>query len=323
MSTPPRLFLVYRSDKMNRTNGALFRELGEHFAVTGFDCRNGLPASARELQGLASCDVCVWWVKFARLMALPAFDWGGWSGLRVLYDWDAAQNYWRWGRHDLRGQWMAAFRKHCFDLLICTSTPTAMRFQEDGVAAEVLLKGYAGDAFHQLGVQRNGLGSFGAPYPPREYARHRLHRAGLAVTHFKCEFQELNHQLNCFEAMLICNMPGSWVVNGKVPFGIRTRLGLRNLDRAPDLLGKTFEAAAAGAVPLVDEAADLQVAGFADQQNCLTYTSFEELIQKWRSVKDQHEVLKTIGDSASMLARSRHTWRHRVMELEMILRRHL
>jgi hypothetical protein len=318
-----RLCLVHRSDKLDREDGALLAAIGRRFEVHAVDVAAGLPQRAEELAGLGDCDACVWMVRFRDLPAHPPFDWQGWGGLRVMFDWDAMHNYWSWSHDRWRGAWPTEIRRHRFDLLVCTNTPTAARFEADGVPAAVVFKAFDAEAIHPLGGARRGLGTFGYRYPPRRAAEHALARHGLAPERFQAPFAELNEHLNRYEAALVCNMVGLSRRGGDLLDRLHPGWGVRGLGLGPELMLKTFEVAGSGAVLLTDDAPDLADLGFRHGETALVYRDLDELVEVWRTWHDDHEALAAVGAAGARLAHERHTWDHRAAELESVLVRAL
>lgn len=318
-----RLSLVHRSDKLDREDGALLRAVTDRFDVRAFDVAGGLPHRADELDGLADCDACVWMVRFRDLPSHPPFDWQGYEGLRVLFDWDAMHSYWSWSHTRWLGAWPTEVRRHGFDLLVCTNTPTAARFEADGIRAAVVHKAFDPEAIHPLGDARRGLGTFGHPYPPRRAADAALARRGAAPEHFQAPFAELNAHLNRYEAVLVCNMVGLGRRGGRLLDRLHPGWGVRGLALGPELMLKSFEVAGSGAVLLTDYSPDLAALGFRHGETALVYRDLDELVEVWTAWRDDHEGLAAIGEAGARLAAERHTWTHRADELAHVLEREL
>lgn len=294
---------------------SLKREFGGRFVPIG----DTIPTSAHEIAAIANSDVCIMMLAFRDLNRLQAFDWNGYQGARVLYDHDAMNNYWTWGGKQNFGSRTSLFYRLRFDHFIVNDEPTAEQLRNDGISAEVVWKGFEGSCFHPLGFERNGLGTFGSPYPSRRATQTALKRKRIRFETFSCAYSELNSQLNRFEAILVTNSSGSARHGSTFLNWLRPGLGLRFAHGAPDVLGKSFEVAGSGAVLLTDPSPEFDEMGFVHGKTALIYEEIGDVVDVWRKWKDDPESLRRIGTAASQLVHERHTFDHRAQRLREVL----
>jgi len=310
-----KILVVHRASWLTGHYGSWLRALEKELQIKTRAVGRELPRSANDLPELDGVDACIWMVAFRDLHLLEAFDWSRWGGLRVLYDHDAMNNYSTWGNTQYRGAWNMAFSRHQFQLLVVNDNPTAMRFRQDGIPTAVVWKGFDGDVFRPLGLERSGLGTFGVQYPSRRAAQIALRRRRLSAEWFRMPFAELNPRLNTYEAVLVTNSSGRSRRGATVLNWLHPGLGLRDSCGAPTVLAKSFEVAGSGAVLVCDRSPELDEMGFIHGETALVYDRPESLPKIWREWRERHEALRTIGEAGSAVAHSRHTWRHRARAL--------
>jgi len=257
-------------------------------------------------------DVCLLFVRFRLLAEATPFDWSGFGGRRVWLEHDAWNNYSpahaRW-----HGRYPAVYERDRFHLMISTGRQTTQLLRRDGVNAQWVPKGYSDDVFHDLGLERSGTCTFGTMWPSRRALIHHLRGRGIEVIDVSGPFGSLNERLNAHVAGVVCNMPGlapfgraGRAINRLIPSFVRTW-------PAVEPMIKTFETAAAGCAPIVDHLEELEDLGFVNGATCLTYRTFDEASEVLLSA-DPAE-LRAIGTAAAALARTRHTWRHRAVDV--------
>jgi len=190
----------------------------------------------------------------------------------------------------------------------------------EGLNAVCSRKATDPERFFPLGLQRSGLGTFGVGYPSRAAARRALARRGLGAKKFSASFPELNSALNRYEAVLTCNMPGRMRRCGPLLNWLYPGLGIRGLEIAPDVMGKSFEIAASGAVLVVDWTPEFDQLGFIHGKHALFYNDLSEIPRLWKTWRFNHAALAEIGQAGSDLVREQHTWDERVREIEDIIR---
>lgn len=307
---------AWHSDRFERD---WLTSLRKEFDASFIPVGQRIPSSASEVPGLLESDACVWMLKFRSLNQLPEFDWGGYQGQRVLYDSDAMNNFWTWGSTELLGAWTSCFRRLKFDYMVVNDASTAERFHADGIPAETVWKGFEGSRFFPLGFNRIGLGTFGMAYPARKATRIAMKRRRLDCKVFSCAYSELNRWLNCFEAVLVTNSSGKSRLGSTALNWIKPGLGLRMVDGAPDVLAKSFQVAASGAVLLTDRSPEFEQMGFVHGETALIYEEIGEVADLWREWKGHPESLRKIGTAGSALMHERHTFGHRARRLRKVL----
>lgn len=265
----------------------------------------------------ADFDVCLFFVRFRLLYEQEAFDWSGFTGRRVWLEHDAWTNY-SPAHPNWHGKYPQVYRRDRFDLMISTGKQTTELLMEDGVNAQWVPKGYSDDVFHDLGLDRVGVCTFGTRWPSRRALIGHLGRRGVDITDVSGPFESLNERMNAHLAGVVCNMPGAApfgragrALNRVVPSFVRTT-------PAVEPMIKTFEMAAAGCALVVDHLDELRDLGFIDGSTCLTYHSFDEAAELLQTA-DPAE-LRAIGKAAAELTRTRHTWANRAREVRDLLR---
>ena len=298
---------------------ALRRVAGQPFDIHVTDATLGLPPGAEHY------DAVVTYVRFRELRELPTFDWGRFSGLRVLWDEDALQEFTSpFGDAPYEGQWSATFKRLRFDRLICTGRKAADVLSSRGVAALVVPKGYDPAYFHDLGLTRQGNAHYGVKYRARAAMLRVLRNAHIEVTDVHAGYTELNAALNRFQTVLVCNMMSRVCFGslGKAVERVRPGTALI-LEQAPEPMIKNFEAMASGACVFMDRAPDLADLGFVDGVNCLIYDSFDDLIDKIREYEQNPSDLRRIGAAGAQFVAGAHTLDHRARELTRLLEQEL
>lgn len=307
----PRVLLVCREQARWGQDAAMRRALARHLSIEEYIVDEGWPDSAAMLGGLKAFDAVIWFVRFRELRLRPAFDWAGYEGLRLMYEWDACQDFSRIASGTYVGTWAEVFRRHRFDVLVCTGRRTRGHLRAQGVDAEWIPKGADHETFRDLGLNREGLCTFGAPYPARHVVLGHLRRTGVVVEGLSASPVDLNVALNRHLGCVICNaeltMPLRFakvlvpVSGGRIPV----------LAEGPEPMAKNFEVAASGTAPVCDELGELAELGFIDGSTAVLYRSLTELTEKVRSLLADPGALRTIGQNAAELVRTRHTWEER------------
>jgi hypothetical protein len=288
---------------------------------------DGWPSAASELPGWKHSDACVWFVKFRDLLAGPSFDWGSYGGLRVMHDHDAYLSYGSMGiPSPYLGAWPAVFRRNRFDLLVTSGKAVSGRLRDDGVPSAWVPKGYDDKSLHDLGGSRSGVGTYGTEYMSRRLALARVRRSGSRVDAFRSPFNELNATLNRFAACLVCNMFTNWRFTGgrieRALGRVAPRLAC-GVVRGLEPMIKNFEVAGAGCAPIVDWIDELEDLGFEDGRNVIVYRDLSDLVERLHHYESRSNELVEIGRRAAVLAAGRHTWSHRAIEMDEVLRAEL
>ena len=260
-------------------------------------------------------DAVAFFLKARYLLNGPPLPWKDYSGLKVILDHDALQDYCSgFGTRHL-GLWTANIPRLGFDLAVVSGNATASHLSDNGIDAVTLHKGFAQERFRPLGRTRAGICSFGTPYRARSAMFRTVTNAGIPLVDSSAPYSDLNESLNQYQATLVCNM-GAEVRWGKLGRAIeRYRPGtLLKLIAAPEPMIKNFEAAASGCAVFMDDVEDLDELGFIDGHTAIIYRDFSELIDKldyWLSRPSQ---LERIGLAAAELCAERHTWRYRAQQ---------
>ncbi len=304
-------------------DAALRRALARHLSIEEYVVDGRWPDSAGMLGGLKAFDAVIWFTRFRELRRRPAFDWAGYEGLRLMYDWDACQDFSRIAGGRYLGQWAEVFRRHRFDVLVCTGRRTRDHLRAQGVDAEWIPKAADHEVFRDLGLNREGLCTFGAPYPSRVVVVDQLRRAGVVVEGVSAPPVELNAALNQHAGCLICNAELRMPVQLAKVLARVSAGRLPHLAEGPEPMSKNFEVAASGAAPVCDELGELAELGFIDGSTAVLYRSLAELSEKLRTLLADPSALRTIGKNAAGLARERHTWEARGVEFASLIRSRL
>ena len=320
---PPRVLLVCREKAIWGEDAAIRRALARHLSLEEYVVDDRWPDSAGDLGGLKAFDAVIWFVKFRVMRSKPAFDWAGYEGLRLMYDWDTCQDFSHIASRNYLGQYPDEFRRHRFDLLVCTGRRTRDHFRAQGIDAEWIPKAADHELFRDLGLDREGLCTYGNPYPSRRVVLNHLGAAGIAVDNVSAPLVDLNAALNRYLGGLICNAELRMrfrladalvrVSRGRIPV----------LAEGPEPMIKNFEIAASGAAPICDELGELAELGFADGRTAVLYRSLTELAEKVSSLLADPVSLRRIGQNAAELVRTRHTWEARGAEFGSLIRTRL
>jgi hypothetical protein len=241
-------------------------------------------------------------------------DWGGFRGRRMMLEFDACQDVFDIAGPRRIGTWPGVIRRHGFDEVITSGRAVARNFEALGIRAWWVPKGFDATRFRDAGEARRGICHFGTAYPARQALDRYLRRRQVTVEDFTVPYDELPARLNRYLACLVCNMAVArrWgkvgaVARRVVPGTLVTPL------LGPEPMIKNFEAAASGCAVFADESPDLAPLGFVDGVNVITYTTFDELLDKIHSYGD--EELRAIGVRSAEFCLAHHTWRHRAAQI--------
>lgn len=260
----------------------------EFFDVSWFyiDDR-GWPKKISEIPDHKNQAGIIWFVGFKHLVHKfkKSFDWGRYSGHRIMYDLDAYQNYSTFASSKYYGMWPKIFRLHRFDVLVCTGKATFDLLMADGVNAQWIPKAFGENLFYDKGRKRRNLCYFGRMYFDRKRMLEFLTTNSVLIDKIRCSFFLLNSYLNQHKACVVYN--------------------------GPEPMQKQFEVAASGCVPICNELPELVDLGFRDGKTMISYNSFDELLEKLYYYLKHKDLLVSIGKAAAKLSVDRHTWSHR------------
>lgn len=288
----------------------------------GFDIRtvyidDSWPSDLSTIPDYREAKAVLWFVHYRLLVAeLEGLNWADFTGHRILYDQDASHAVMSVGFQPVNNQWIPAFHRHKFDILLCSGKALTNTLNGLGVPALWLPKAYDPRYFRNLGLERRGYCYFGSPYVSRQAMLHRLNREGIAVEHFATDFTELNSVLNLYSALLVCTL-SNWTRGRTSRFlrKLNPEWGLK-LSTGPEPMLKLFEGAAAGCAVFNDYLDELSDLGFIDGETVVTWADFDELVEKARYYLAHESRLVEIGRHAGELCVQRHTWHHRVEDLK-------
>lgn len=273
-----------------------------------------LAGPAGEL-ALGGYDAVVLFVAFTALRRAAPLQWDGFTGLRVMFEHDAIQNYSDLFDPTLKAAWPPVFRAHRFDIIITSGRAVEQRLLEDGVAARWIAKAFEPSRFADLEGPRAGIVSYGSAYRCRVIAERAMTEAGLplrriATTPYPELGPVLSRYLACMAVSsdLLVPVASRPALDNAPALGVPMRPGL-------EPMAKFFEAAGAGCCPIADAMEDLGPLGFVDGETAITFHSHDELVEKVRWWLERPEALRALGASAARLAHARHTWSHRALEL--------
>jgi hypothetical protein len=295
--------------------------------LTGFDVARGdLSALAEGRIGrdggsvdLGVYDAVVVFVAFRRLQAAPSLDWGRFTGLRVLLEHDAIQNYSDIFDPGLRDAWPPVFRRHRFDRMVTSGRAVRELLARDGIDADWLPKAFEPARFSDLAGVRAGIVTYGSEYRCRVVAERAIRGANLPLVRLPTTpYSDLGGLLS---RHLACLAISSDLV---LPLAQRDRLDAMppsEIGILPGLepMAKLFEGAGAGCCPVADAMEDLEALGFRDGENAITFSSHGELVERLCWWLERPEELRALGRAAARLAHERHTWAHRARELRALL----
>jgi hypothetical protein len=313
-------FVGHRYHLEQYTRG-LYDALGQRFDIRFTWVDDGWPESIVDISGHDEADACIWFVRFRELIERPGFRWEDFRGVRIMLEHDAVQNSSVRSRY--LGAWPAVFHRNEFQVLVSSGKATSERLAAEGVPSYWLPKGYDAERMCDLGLQRNGIGYYGATYQARRAMLDYLERKRFPVTSFRCHSFELNDHLNQFLGCLICNMEG--IVGrglGRIIHRLSPSRGLR-LEPGLEPMIKNFEVPGAGCALICDEIDELADLGFADGDTMVSYRTFDELLEKLNHYERTPADLHEIGRRGNTLVQSRHTWDHRAEQLEDFIARQM
>lgn len=301
---------------------ALRNAFARRFNFVDVHCGNGLISSATEIPHYKELDAVVWFVCSDDLCVAPPFDWADCTAIRLQFETDAVQVYdpIAWGLDFTN--YRAKHIRHGFHAMISTGKRVTDLLCNDGVPTFWIPKGYDADNIAEQDGPRDGICSYGAPYPARRAVLRHLTNAGIEVRGFKCPYSELSGTLNQFLGCIICNMSlrGAKYLSGRRSLLYRLPLFPNILRQGLEAMAKNFEVAAAGCAPICDFNPELTDHGFADGETMIAYTGYGDLVEKLSRYLDQPELLREIGRRAARLVRSRHTWDHRAEDFDALIR---
>ncbi|TET75588.1 MAG: glycosyltransferase family 1 protein [Candidatus Heimdallarchaeota archaeon] len=263
------------------------------FDVTWVVVDNGWPIKIKDIPNRKKQKAIIWFVGFKHLYR-KTFDWGTFKGKRIMYDFDACQNYGCGiGTSVYKGKWPEVFRRYKFDLLVCTGKRTTNSLKEEGINTHWIPKAFDGDLFYDKEKKRrkDEVCYYGNLYQERREMLDYLEEKNICVKRINCSYFLLNDFLNMYKACIIYN-------------GIEPMI-------------KQFEIAASGCVPFCNEIFELSDLGFKDGKNMISYDSFENLIEKLKYYTADR--LFKIGRAAAELAKERHTWLNRMEMFKEII----
>lgn len=284
--------------------------------------QGGLASPDRDIV-LSRWDAIIVFVSFTALRKAQPLQWGGFAGLRVLFDHDIIQNYSDLFDPTLYGLWPEVFRRHRFDSMITSGRAVQQRLGEDGITADWIAKGFEPSRFADREGPREGVVSYGSAYACRVVAERAVTEAGLPLSRVAMTpYPELGAVLMRF---LACMAVSSDLC---VPVERRSHMKdepAREIAMRPGLepMAKFFEAAGAGCCPIADAMDDLEALGFRHGDNAILFRSHGELIDELRWWLARPDEVRALGRAASRLAHAQHTWAHRAQSLHDALARRL
>jgi hypothetical protein len=275
----------------------------------------GRLASPDRALALSDYDAVLVFVAFTALRRGAAINWGGFGGLRVLFDHDIIQNYSDIFDPTLYGAWPEVFRRHRFDSMVTSGRAVQQRLAEDGIASDWVAKGFEPGRFVDVDGPRSGIATYGSAYLCRVVAERAIADAGLPLERLgMTPYPELGAALGRF---LACMAVSSDLC---VPLEHRPSLDLASARSVPmrpgvEPMAKFFEAAGAGCCPVADAMEDLSALGFAHAETAITFRSHAELVEQLLWWFARPEKVRDLGRAASRLAHAKHTWAHRAQSL--------
>ncbi len=295
--------------------------LGRRFDLTCRFVEDGWPTDVRDLADYQRFAAIIFLIKFRILKDLDPFDWRDYAGARIMFDTDACQNYSPIVSRTYLGLWPPVFRSHGFHVLVTTGGVVRDRLIEDGVHAFWIPKAFDAEAFSDLGSPRRpgSICYYGQRYAARASMLKRLDHEALPHETFQCSHWELNERLNQYTAALICNME----IRGarRVPMRLLTRFPgrlTREIEGIEPMI-KNFEVPAAGCAPICDALRDLDTLGFRDGETMVSYSDFDELVEKLRYFQAHDDELRGVGRRAASFVHANHTWDHRARQFEELI----
>lgn len=298
---------------------SVHRALEDTFDVTRLFVDDRWPASVFDIPDYQSYDAICWFVRYRNLIRQPAFDWRDYDGWRLMYDFDAYQNFSSMASgvsdSDYHGTWPKVFESNGFHALFCTGKATRDNLRSEGVNAIWVPKAYDETRLFPKHQPRRGIGYFGEQYNARAAMLASVKAAGIQVTRFRCPYADLNEHLNQFQICLISNMVGT----ARIPLH-RRLLGLfphlaYSISPGPEPMAKNFEIPGSGTVAACDHIPELEDLGFLDGETAIIYRDFDELVEKLRHYARESDQLAVISANGAKLCRERHTWAHRARQM--------
>lgn len=265
------------------------------FDVTWIIVDYGWPVKIEDILNYKEQEAVIFFVGFKHLRRKAPFDWGDFTGKRIMYDFDACQNYGCGiGTSPYLGKWPEVFRRQKFDLLFCTGKKTTDSLNEEGINTYWLPKAFDGRLFYNKEKKRmKEIGHYGNMYLERKAMKDFLIKQHIDLQRINCFYCSLNDALNEYKICVVYN-------------GVEPMI-------------KQFEIAASGCVPFCNEIPELFDLGFVDGKTMVQYKTFEELVEKLKFYLEQPEVLVSIGRKAAKLAQEKHTWIHRMKDIERVI----
>lgn len=263
------------------------------FNVTWILVDYGWPSDVYGIPDYKEQRAIIWLVGFKHLRRKEPFDWGDYNGLRVMYDFDACQNYGCGiGNNPYKGEWPIVFRRQKFDLFICTGKETTLRLRQEGINTYWLPKAYEGERFYNKDNKRKkkAISYYGNMYSERWDMIEYLNEHGISTDRISCSYFLLNDFLNIYKACVVYN-------------GIEPMI-------------KQFEISASGCVPFCNDIPELSELGFEDGKTMVTYETFMELAEKLKYYYERPDKLYLIGDASAAMSKKNHTWIHRINTLK-------
>jgi glycosyltransferase involved in cell wall biosynthesis len=257
------------------------------------------------------------------LRSATPLQWRGYTGLRVMFEHDAIQNYSDIFDPSLFGAWPDVFRRHAFDLMVTSGEAVRDRLAQDGIAAEWLPKAFEPNRFLDAEGERGGVVSYGSAYRCRAIAERAITEAGLPLdrlpmTAYASLGAVLSRYLACLtiSSDLLVPLELRPALDGAPAISVPMKPGL-------EPMAKFFEAAGAGCCPVADAMKDLSVLGFVDGVNAVTFHTHGDLVERLRHWLARPAQLRELGRAAAKLAHENHTWAHRATDLIAIIQRRL
>jgi hypothetical protein len=321
-----RVCLIDHRISLTDRNRGLLEAFQRRFDLTTIFVDDGWPRNVVEVPEYQSYEAIIWHVKFRQLLHQEPFDWQDYVGARIMYDQDTFTNYNTMGGARYLGKWPEVVRANGFHVLVSTGQAVSECYLDEGIHTCWIPKGYdATRITNEMRVDRDGICFFGAAYAARRAMLAFLDRERIPYTAFRCRPGELNDRLNRFAGCLICNqdLRGPSVLPRRIyrsnHFIRHAPPGWLRPAPGPEPMMKNFEVAGAGCAPICDEIPELADLGFRDGLTMVSYSRFDELAEKLRWYALNPETLAEVGRRAADLARSRHSWDHRVEDFEKLI----
>jgi glycosyl transferase family 1 len=316
----PSVLLICERYQLHRNYISFHQALDRAVDVRRYFVDDGWPQALHDVSANCEFDAVIFFVRFRELVGRPAFQWGGYNGLRVMYDQDAYQNFSMMAGARFRGQWPAVFVRHRFDFLVCTGGRTAERLAECGVRTVWIPKAADPYYFSDHQGERVEICHYGTLYAARRRVARRVEKSLVHVDYVQAPYESLGTTLNSYLGCLVCNMEYRRLCGR---FALKARSWLpdtHGLRPGPEPMLKNFEAAASGCAVIGDNVPDLAELGFEDSDTMIVYQTVEELLDRLQHYRGRPEELRSIGTRGAALCRSRHTWDHRADQFARLIR---